>query len=179
MSGIVPIAQGDEIPLVLQLPDGDETQFPRALIYNDAGGFVTQADLSHTANGLYINVGTAVVMTAAPFLSAVFITYSNAGRTTESTKYTRASETFALLDATIDSILTAVNSIPADVWTRIIEAGYTAEQMIRLIAAPIAGRASGSGTGTETYEGVDEATARIVATVDASGNRTAVVKDAS
>ena len=50
--------------------------------------------------------------------------------------------------------------------------GKTLPAAVRIIAAAVAGRVSGAGTGTEVFKGLDEATTRITATVDSSGNRT-------
>ena len=47
-------------------------------------------------------------------------------------------------------------------------------EAVRAIAAATAGTVSGAGTGTETFIGLDDVTQRLVATVDSSGNRTAI-----
>lgn len=59
-------------------------------------------------------------------------------------------------------------------WTEVIESGLTAAEVMRIIAAAMAGKVSGAGTGTETFKGLDGTTNRIVSTVDNDGNRTAV-----
>lgn len=68
-------------------------------------------------------------------------------------------------------------SLAAAVWEQAIEAGYTAEQMMRLMAAALAGEVSGAGTTTVTIRDIGDTTDRIVATVDGSGNRTALTLD--
>ena len=65
------------------------------------------------------------------------------------------------------------------VWQRIIESGLTAEQMLRLVAAPLTGTASGVGTETEVYYSRDGSKPRVTATFDAQGNRTSVAVDGS
>ena len=55
--------------------------------------------------------------------------------------------------------------------------GKTLRQVLRYIAASSAGKISGAGTGTEKVYGVDGTTERIRATVDSSGNRTAISLD--
>lgn len=62
-------------------------------------------------------------------------------------------------------------------WTEVIEGSYTAAELLRIIAAAMAGELSGAGTATITILGVDAATDRIVASVDVNGNRTAVTLD--
>lgn len=63
------------------------------------------------------------------------------------------------------------------VWTRLIERGFTAEQLHRLIAAVLAGRVHGAGTGMEHFRSVADDKERLTVVVDRSGNRTAVVTD--
>ena len=62
-------------------------------------------------------------------------------------------------------------------WTEVIEGTYTAAELLRVIAAALAGELAGAGTTTITITGVDGATDRITATVDGTGNRTAVTLD--
>jgi hypothetical protein len=62
--------------------------------------------------------------------------------------------------------------------TEIVETGLTLRQALRLVTAATAGKISGGGTATVTIrnavaDGVD----RLVATVDSSGNRTAITYD--
>lgn len=63
------------------------------------------------------------------------------------------------------------------VWQELIEAGYTAEQLLRIIAAGIAGETTGVGTSTEVYKGVDGTTDRITTTFDLNNNRDTVALD--
>jgi hypothetical protein len=62
-------------------------------------------------------------------------------------------------------------------WTEVIEGTYTAAELLRIMAAALAGELSGAGTTTITIKGVDDTTDRIVATVTSEGERTAVVRD--
>lgn len=62
-------------------------------------------------------------------------------------------------------------------WSAVIESGLTAEEILRIVAAALAGKVSGAGTGTETFVGLDGMTNRIVSTVDDNGNRSSVVVD--
>lgn len=59
-----------------------------------------------------------------------------------------------------------------------IETGLTPRQAIRLALAALAGKLSGAGTETEVFRNaVADSKARITATVDAAGNRTAITTD--
>lgn len=62
-------------------------------------------------------------------------------------------------------------------WTEVIEGTYTAAEMLRIIAAALAGELSGAATTTITIQGIDGATDRIIATVTSDGDRTAVALD--
>lgn len=70
-------------------------------------------------------------------------------------------------------------SLASAVWAEALEAGYTAQEIMRVMAAALAGEVSGAGTGTITIRDIGDTSDRIVASVDGSGNRTAVTLDAS
>jgi hypothetical protein len=65
------------------------------------------------------------------------------------------------------------------VWAAIIEAGYSASDLLQLISASAAGKLSGSPGSPIQITGVDGSTVRINATVDGVGNRTAVTYNVS
>ncbi len=62
-------------------------------------------------------------------------------------------------------------------WTEVIESGYTAAEILRLLASVMAGKSSGGGTNTVEFTGLDGATVRVSGTLDGSGNRTSVTLD--
>lgn len=61
-----------------------------------------------------------------------------------------------------------------DPWTVTLEGSYTAADLMRLMAAALAGKLSGAGGATITIRDVNDTEDRIVADVDGSGNRTDV-----
>jgi hypothetical protein len=65
-------------------------------------------------------------------------------------------------------------SIAQAVWGEVLEGGFTARELMQIIAAALAGKISGAGTPTVTIRDVSDTADRIVATVDANGNRLAV-----
>jgi hypothetical protein len=65
------------------------------------------------------------------------------------------------------------------VWAKIIEAGYSASDLLQLITASAAGKLSGASGSPIQITGVDGSTVRINATVDGVGNRTAVTYNVS
>jgi len=73
--------------------------------------------------------------------------------------------------------LTTAN-VGAAVWAQVIEAGFTAEEVLRLIAAVTAGDASGLESGSPTFQGIDESTTRVAGTYS-SGTRDITTRNAS
>lgn len=69
-------------------------------------------------------------------------------------------------DAMVDNM---ADTMPAAIWQRTLE-GLTAEQMMRIMLAALAGKRQGLGTATEQYLAQDGTTPRITLTPDASGN---------
>lgn len=65
----------------------------------------------------------------------------------------------------------------ADVWTRVLENGNTAEELMRGIAAFAMGKASGGNTTAPTFRDLADTKNRIAMTADANGNRTAVARN--
>ncbi len=55
-----------------------------------------------------------------------------------------------------------------------IETDMTVRQAMRIMAAVLAGKVSGAGSGLETFKGLDGSTTRVQVTTDAAGNRTNV-----
>lgn len=65
-----------------------------------------------------------------------------------------------------------------DVWSEVIETGFSAKDLIRLQAAALAGKLSVSGD-TVTIRDVNDTTDRIIATTDVAGQRTAITTNVS
>lgn len=63
--------------------------------------------------------------------------------------------------------------------SRIIENGHTSDDLMRLMASVLLGKVTGAGTGTERFRDLANTKDRVVATIDNSGNRTAIALDAS
>jgi len=68
----------------------------------------------------------------------------------------------------------AVTEIADAILDEVVVGSYTMRQLLKVMAAALAGKATGGGTTTVTFRGVDDASNVIVATVDANGNRSAV-----
>lgn len=78
----------------------------------------------------------------------------------------------ANLDTQLDTLPTA-SETAAQVAAIDID-GKTLQAAFRIVCAAAAGLASGAGTSSETYKGLDQSTTRLVVVADASGNRTSV-----
>lgn len=64
-------------------------------------------------------------------------------------------------------------------WNTAIEGAFTAGELLRLVSAALAGKVSGAAGLTITFRDVNDTADRIVATVDADGNRSVVTLDPS
>lgn len=67
----------------------------------------------------------------------------------------------------------------ATTWEHVIETGFTAEEIMRLVASASAGKLFGAGTTNVKIRDLNDTKDRIDATVDSSGNRSAVTLDDS
>ena len=65
------------------------------------------------------------------------------------------------LDPLVQPGVFTVDAVAEEVWLRAIEGVETAEQMMRIIRAAIAGKRSGLGTATEQYHSKDGTKVRI------------------
>lgn len=84
------------------------------------------------------------------------------------------------LDATQNAKLMSLPSTatnPAEIWQHNVEGAYSAEEILRLMAAALAGLVSGADGGTITFRDLNNSRNRIVATVDSNGNRAEIVLD--
>jgi len=77
-------------------------------------------------------------------------------------------------DSDIDA---AIAAVPAAVWAVAMEGALTAKEQMNINHAVLAGKSSGGGTATIKFRDAGDAKDRQNATVDADGNRTAVVTD--
>ena len=84
----------------------------------------------------------------------------------------------------IPALIAALNDLTSGqvgdaVLDEVVEGSLTLRQIMRLTLAALANKASGGGTTTIAFRDLADSKARITATVDANGNRTAVTLDGS
>ena len=76
---------------------------------------------------------------------------------------------------TIPATIAGLNDIAvSDIMNEVVVGTYTFEQILKILAAKMAGKATGGATTTITYRGLDDTSDVIVETVDSNGNRSAV-----
>ena len=79
---------------------------------------------------------------------------------------------------TIPTAISNLNNIDADdIMDAIVEGTYSLKEVMRIMAGALAGKLSGGGTTTLTFRDLSDSLDRIVATVDSSGNRSAITID--
>lgn len=86
-----------------------------------------------------------------------------------------------LADTGTDGVVVKATGLSADavdkILDEVVEGTLTLRQAIRILLAGLAGISGGGGTAILTFRDVADAKARITATVDSSGNRTAITRD--
>ena len=70
-------------------------------------------------------------------------------------------------------------STATQVWNKQVEGSFTAEEVMRIMSAALAGKASGLDTSSPVFRDISDTTNRITATTDSNGNRTAVTVNGS
>jgi hypothetical protein len=132
-------------------------------------GDVTLANLRGFENGLSAIVGDGAV-------SATLTALANAGASIIGSGSVSITPTASgKLDANIKSYTDLSAQGAADaVWAQILETGFTAQQIMRILSAVMAGQVSGAAGTTVTIRDINNTVDRVVATVDSSGDRTAV-----
>ncbi|MFA5187042.1 MAG: hypothetical protein WC551_11220 [Patescibacteria group bacterium] len=117
------------------------------------------------------NLSSADVTAAVPTAAAI--------RAEIDSSSTQLAAILADTGTTVPGLIAALNNIAAaDVLAVTVEGSLTLAQSIRLILAVMAGKSTGGGTTEVTFRDTGDTTDRIVATVDADGNRTALTLDA-
>jgi len=129
---------------------------------------VNNAAVNEIAGGLY----SYVYQTAsADDYVAIFKTAD----TTVDQQHVPALATKETINASQTGEYTAAIAAVADaVLDEAVVGSYTLRQLVKVMAAALAGKLSGGGTTTLTFRGVDDASDVIVTTVDANKNRTNV-----
>jgi hypothetical protein len=93
MASAISIPIATEVPILLQIVDGDSNQYPQAEVRDNEANLLTTINLSHQAKGVYVPA-SPYVMPNETFIKVTYIVYSNAAHTTESQFYLRDVDVF-------------------------------------------------------------------------------------
>jgi len=147
-----------------------------SMVANLAGdGTVSTADLRGFLQAVANLSGSGDLTATAAALAWMDAATDGSGTITNATPYATgnlSADIFSFSALTPEGISNAV-------WAQIIEAGYSASDLLQLITASAAGKLSGAPGSPIQITGVDGSTVRINATVDGVGNRTAVTYNVS
>ncbi len=75
------------------------------------------------------------------------------------------------------SDIPSASTVAAAVWAYVVEAGYSAASLLRLIVSSACAKVSGMGSNAPKFRDLSDAKDRITATTDQYGNRSAVTID--
>jgi len=156
---------------------------PAGVLYVD--GTANAATVTITGSNPYKWAVTLPSLTAGQrvdmYITATIATIATAGFVASAqADTTLLSDGVAVASIATDAITAA--ALKADAGAEIADAildevvvgSYTMRQLLKVMAAALAGKATGGGTTSVTFRGVDDASNVIVATVDTNGNRSAV-----
>jgi hypothetical protein len=176
---VVPAAVYDSIVAGTDTLPVDAIQWLGAAIAAPTIAGVPEVDVTHAAGAAQASIATqASVNTIDDFLDTE-IAAILAAVDTEVAAIKAKTDNLPAAPAAVGDIPTAAQNAAglldlADA----IEVGLTARGTLRLLAAAMAAKLSGAGTGTEVFRNaVADTKDRITATVDIAGNRSAIVTD--
>lgn len=148
----------------------------------------TSGDLTSTMKTSVTTAATAATPTAAAVTGAVGSVTGNVGGNVTGSVGSVTGLTASNLDVTVSSRLSTAGytappsaaTVAAAVLASAVETSMSVLQYLRLSGAVLLGKVSGAATVTNTFRNaVDDSKARVTATVDSDGNRTAITYDAS
>jgi hypothetical protein len=84
------------------------------------------------------------------------------------------SETVGDYKADVSGLATSAEVGAITMLDEVVVGSYTMQDILKILAAKMVGKATGGGTATITYRGVDDTSDVIIETVDSNGNRSAV-----
>jgi len=147
---------------------------PAGTLYVD--GTVNGAGVTISGSNPYKWTVTLPTLTAGQTVS-MYITATIDGAAKAAVVAEAVADTVRLSDVpAVNVTMQAGVSVVAE-GARVVEGTHTVDDILRIIAAALAGETSGSGTATVEILGLDGATTRITATLDGNGNRTSMTLD--
>lgn len=192
-------------PMTIDLTGSSDFDATAALVVSMAAAFTGSGTLTATISGIYdmsIDLTGSGSMTAAMTALGNMLadltgagdldaTIAGIGDMTIDIVVTGTGLTTANVGQAVWAALAATNNDPGTMgeklndagsasnpWTEVLESGFTAAEILRLIAAAVAGASSG-GPGSPVFKGLDGTTDRISGTADSDGNRSGITYDGS
>lgn len=139
----------------------------------DAALAAIQADLDNPnqykadVSGLATQASVNAIPTT-PLLAANYVAPNNSGIASI------LEDTGTTIPATLAGLATSAEVGAITMLDEIVVGTYTMQDILKILAAKMVGKATGGGTATITYLGLDDTSNVIVETVDSNGNRSAV-----
>jgi hypothetical protein len=156
----------------------DVNQFRKDLNALQAGEEGMWADTTHN-HSPPVSVGGITLGRVVEIINGYTITFENGAYAVNLTgANNNVSDVVNLNSVSIRSANSA-GLIEGSISEQVVEGSTTVQEAMRLILSAMAGKLSGAGGTTVTIRDIDDTKDRIVATVDANGNRTAITLDAS
>jgi hypothetical protein len=170
------------------LPTGISAGTDYWIIYVDADNFMLATSLADAYAGTEVTIsdngtGTHTIQDTASTARGLdgYFTYEATQAETdfdgsefsviiEGTNYERANSGGTYTSVNISSGVT-------DLWGYAIEGAHTAEDVMRLLAGVLAGKATGFNTGTIAFKSLDGSKTRVTVTTDSTGRLTSTIGD--
>ena len=152
---------------------GDITDAIGALIVSAVASLSGSGDVSAAMAGV---IEAAASLTGSADVAAAIgaIVEMLAGLTGEGNVSAEATANGSMAaDITVTGDLLSTANVGDAVWSTLLEAGFTASQIVRIIAAATAGASSG-GPGSPVFRNLGDTQDQISGTADSSGNRSGI-----
>lgn len=163
----------DDIPITTEF---EARTLAAAAYFDPAADTVSNVTLvaTTTTNTDMVGTDSALLAANAPTNFSDLAITATTGRVTIGTNNDKTGYSISGTKTTLD----ALNDISiSGIFAGGDIDGFSLEQSLKLNTAALAGKLSGAATSTNTIRAADDSKARITATVDADGNRTAVTLD--
>lgn len=134
----------------------------------DVSGLATTAHVQEVENKIDAIDVTVNTIPTNPLLDTAYTAPDNASIAAI------LEDTGTTLPATLAGLATSAEVGAIAMLDEVVVGSYTMQDILKILAAKMVGKATGGSTATITYRGVDDTSDVIVETVDSNGNRSAV-----
>mgnify|MGYP000924399586 CR=1 FL=1 len=134
----------------------------------DVSGLATTAHVQEVENKIDAIDVTVNTIPTNPLLDTAYTAPDNAGIAAI------LEDTDTTLPATLAGLATSAEVGAITMLDEVVVGSYTMQDILKILAAKMVGKATGGSTATITYRGVDDTSDVIIETVDSNGNRSAV-----